>query len=168
MKRLFYNHKKYESLLTDNGSQFNRKNSTMRKYCNQYLIGRHIWTSIHHPQTMGKLSNGQKGLKRFLIHRLGSHCTDHESIDRCILTYTDWYNNGKKISTTKCYPEERYSGQRDDGRYVRFVKALKLEHILAIPVAMGVDICHLVLQIHDCMIANLFKYKLVKCSLVWL
>ncbi len=135
MKRLLHD-QKYGSLLTDNGSQFNRKNSTMRRYCDQYLTGRHIWTSIHHPQTMGKLSNAQKGLKRFLIHRLGNHCTDHESIDRCIMIYIDWYNNGKKISTTKCYPEERYSGQRDDGWYVRFVKALKLESILPVPVAM--------------------------------
>ena len=131
-----HNRKKYDSLLTDNGSQFSRKNSTMRKYCDQYLTGKHIWTSIHHPQTMGKLSNAQKGLKRFLIHRLGNHCTDHERIDRCILIYVDWYNNGKRISTTKCYPEERYSGQRDDGWYVRFVKALKLESILPVPVAM--------------------------------
>jgi hypothetical protein len=46
---------KYDSLLTDNGSQFNRKNSTMRRYCDQYLTGKHIWTSIHHPQTMGNL-----------------------------------------------------------------------------------------------------------------
>jgi hypothetical protein len=128
--------RKFDSLLTDNGSQFNRKNSTMRKYCDQYLTGRHIWTSIHHPQTMGKLSNAQKGLKRFLVHRLGSHCTDKEKIDRCILVYTDWYNNGKRVSTTKCYPEERYSGHRDDGWYVRFVKTLKLEGILPIPVAM--------------------------------
>jgi hypothetical protein len=30
----------------------NRKNSTMRTYCDQYLTGKHIWTSIHHPQTM--------------------------------------------------------------------------------------------------------------------
>ena len=137
MKRLLHD-QKYDSLLTDNGSQFNRRNSIMRKYCDQYLTGTHIWTSIHHPQTMGKLSNAQKGLKRFLIHRLGrSNGTDHESIDRCILTYIDWYNNGKKVSTTKCYPEERYSGQRDDGWYVRFVKALKLEHILPVPVAVG-------------------------------
>jgi hypothetical protein len=51
----------YDSLLTDNGSQFNRKNSTMRRYCDQYLTGKHIWTSIHHPQqTMGnfKCSEG--------------------------------------------------------------------------------------------------------------
>ncbi|MDN5868280.1 MAG: hypothetical protein L0H55_12910 [Candidatus Nitrosocosmicus sp.] len=45
MKRLLqHNHKKYDSLLTDNGgSYFNRKNSTMRKYCDQYLTGgKHI------------------------------------------------------------------------------------------------------------------------------
>jgi hypothetical protein len=126
----------YDSLLTANGSQFNRKNSTMRKYCDQYLTGKHIWTSIHHPQTMGKLSNAQKGLKRFLIHRLGNHCTHKEKIDRCILIYVDWYNNAKRISTTKCYPEERYSGHRDDGWYLRFVKALKLEHVLPVPVAV--------------------------------
>jgi len=138
MKRLLHN-QKYDSLLTDNGSQFNRKNSTMRKYCDQHLTGRHIWTSIHHPQTMGKLSNAQKGLKRFLIHRLGrsSSTIDTESIDRCILAYIDWYNNGKKISTTKCYPQERYSGHRDEGWYVRFVKVLKLGHILPVPVAVG-------------------------------
>lgn len=135
MKSLICN-QKYDSLLTDNGSQFNRKNSTMRKYCDQYLTGRHVWTSIHHPQTMGKLSNAQRGLKRFLIHRLGSRSTDHESIDRCILAYIDWYNNGKKVSTTKCYPEERYSGRRDDGWYGRLVKALKLEHILPVSVAV--------------------------------
>jgi transposase len=128
--------KEYDSLLTDNGSQFSRKNSTMRRYCEQYLTGRHIWTSIHHPQTMGKLSNAQKGLKRFLIHRLGNRCTDKEKIDRCILIYVDWYNNGKKVSTTKCYPEERYSGKRDDGWYKRFVKALKLEHVLPVQVAV--------------------------------
>ena len=61
---------KYDSLLTDNGSQFSRKNSVMKKYCKQYLREKHIWTSVHHPQTMGKLSNAQKGLKRFLIYRL--------------------------------------------------------------------------------------------------
>jgi hypothetical protein len=70
------------------------------------------------------------------MHRLGSRCTDIEKIDRCIEVYTDWYNNGKKISTTKCYPEERYSGKRDVSWYVRFVKALQLEGILPIPVAM--------------------------------
>lgn len=126
MKSLLHDHKKYDSLLTDNGSQFNRKNSTMRKYCDQYLTWRHIWASIDHPQNMGKLSNAQKGLKIFLMHGLGrsSSAYDLESIDRCILAYTDWYNNGMRISTTKCYSEERYSGSRNGDWYVRFVRKL--------------------------------------------
>ncbi|MDN5846547.1 MAG: hypothetical protein L0H53_09775, partial [Candidatus Nitrosocosmicus sp.] len=163
MKRLHI--KEYDSILTDNGSQFSRKNSIMRKYCDRYLTGRHIWTSIHHPQTMGKLSNAQKGLKRFLLHRLGSRCTDKEKIDRCIEVYTDWYNNGKKISTTKCYPEERYSGQRDDGWYVRLVKTLKLEGILPVPVAVRgvthVPWFYMVILID--LIVMLFSYLFVLC-----
>jgi hypothetical protein len=70
------------------------------------------------------------------MHRLGSRCTDKEKIDRCIEVYTDWYNNAKRVSTTQCYPEERYSGHRDDGWYLRFVKALKLEDILPVPAAV--------------------------------
>ncbi|MGH2638042.1 MAG: helix-turn-helix domain-containing protein, partial [Rhabdochlamydiaceae bacterium] len=118
----------YENLLTDNGRQFARNNSTMRKYCEQYLTGKHIWSSIHHPQTLGKLSNFQKGMKSFLRHRLGCE-RDPNAIDECIKIYTDWYNNGKLVSTTKCYPEERYSGKRDLGWYQRLVKALKLDRI---------------------------------------
>jgi len=49
----------YDSLLTDNGSQFNRKNSTIR-YCDQYLTGKHIWTSIHHPQTMDTFKRSER------------------------------------------------------------------------------------------------------------
>lgn len=45
----------YENLLTDNGKQFCR-NPTMRRYCEGYITGRHILSSIHHPQTLGKLS----------------------------------------------------------------------------------------------------------------
>ena len=48
---------------------------------------------------MGKLSNAQKGLKRFLIYRLG-WSEDSQSVDESISIYIDWYNNGKKISTT--------------------------------------------------------------------
>ena len=47
---------KYDNLLTDNGSQFSRRNAEMRKYCEEWLNEKHIWTSVHHPQTMGKLS----------------------------------------------------------------------------------------------------------------
>lgn len=127
---------KYDYLLTDNGSQFSRRNSVMKRYCKQYLSEKHIWTSVHHPQTMGKLSNAQKGLKRFLIYRLG-WSKDSQSVDESISIYIDWYNNGKKISTTGYYyPEERYSGKRDTECYTRLVKALKLDNILPIPVAV--------------------------------
>jgi transposase len=124
---------RYRNLLTDNGSQFSRRNSAMKKYCEEYVSDKHIWTSVHHPQTMGKLSNFQRGLKRFLMHRMGLS-TDPEAVDGCIAAYVHWYNNGKKVSTTRCYPEERYSGRRDHRWYARLVKALKLEHILPIPV----------------------------------
>jgi hypothetical protein len=108
----------------------------MRKYCEQYLTGKYIWSSVLHPQTLGKLSNFQKGMKSFLRHPLG-RTRDSKSVDECIAIYVDWYNNGKKVSTTKCYPEERCSGKRDLGWYQRLVKALKLDHILPLPVALG-------------------------------
>jgi hypothetical protein len=126
----------YENLLTDNGRQFCRMNSTMRRYCESHVTGRHIWSSVHHPQTLGKLSAFQKGLKRFLIHRLG-RSTNDEDIDESIRTYVSWYNNGKKVRTTGCYPEERYSGERDHHWYERLVKALKLEWMLPLPAHGG-------------------------------
>ena len=126
----------FENLLTDNGRQFCRMNSTMRKYCENHVTGKHIWSSVHHPQTLGKLSAFQKGLKRFLIHRL-ERSTDKDAIDECIRTYVSWYNNGKKVRTTGCYPEERYSGQRDLHWYERLVKALKLEWMLPLPAHGG-------------------------------
>lgn len=126
----------YENLLTDNGSQFCRMNSTMRKYCEGQVTGKHIWSSVHHPQTLGKLSAFQKGLKRFLVHRLG-RSTDEDAIDGSIRIYVNWYNNGKKVRTTKCYPEERYSGTRDLNWYERLVNALNLERILPIPAPGG-------------------------------
>jgi Homeodomain-like domain len=124
--------KEYENLLTDNGKQFCRMNPTMRRYCEGHISGKHIWSSVHHPQTLGKLSNFQKGMKAFLIHRLG-RSTDKDAIDECIAIYVDWYNNGKRIRTTKAYPEERYSGQRDPHWYSRLVRALKLDSLLPLP-----------------------------------
>jgi hypothetical protein len=126
----------YENLLTDNGKQFARMNSTMRKYCESHITAKHIWSSVHHPQTLGKLSAFQKGLKRFLIHKLGRP-TDTDAIDECIRTYVDWHNNGLKVRTTGCYPEERYSGKRDPRWYDRLVKALNLVDITS-PCGRGV------------------------------
>ena len=126
----------YENLLTDNGKQFCRMNSTMRRYCERQMTGKHIWSSVHHPQTLGKLSAFQKGLKRFLVHRLG-RITDKDAVDESIRIYVSWYNNGKKVRTTGCYPEERYSGTRDLRWYQRLVKALNLEWTLPIPAPGG-------------------------------
>ncbi len=120
---------RYDNLLTDNGSQFSRKNRVIREYCEEYINEKHIWTSVHHPQTMGKLSAFQKGLKRFLYHNLGISRDAHE-IDRYIDVYVHWYNNGKYHSAIDTYPEERYSGQRDVEWYNHLVKSLKLEEIL--------------------------------------
>lgn len=122
----------YENLLTDNGKQFCRMNPTMRRYCEGHVSGKHIWSSVHHPQTLGKLSNFQKGLKAFLIHRLG-RSNDKDAIDECITTYVNWYNNGKRVRTTKEYPEERYSGNRDPHWYYKLVTALKLDSLLPVP-----------------------------------
>ena len=126
----------FENLLTDNGRQFARMNSTMRKYCEGHIAGKHIWSSVHHPQTLGKLSAYQKGLKAFLIHRLG-RSVDKGAIDECVRIYVDWHNNGLKVRTTRCYPEERYSGRRDPRWYERLVKALNLEWILPLPAEGG-------------------------------
>lgn len=122
---------KYDNLLTDNGSQFSRKNKAMRDYCSDYLNEKHIWTSIHHPQTMGKLSAFQKGLKRFLRHRLGNS-RDMDEINHWIEVYVHWYNNGKYHSRIKNYPEERYTGCREENWYDRLVTALKLDEILTV------------------------------------
>jgi hypothetical protein len=127
---------KYDNLLTDNGSQFSRLNSVMRKYCEEHINEKHIWTSIHHPQTMGKLSAYQKGLKRFLVHRLG-RSRNRRKIAREINTYVHYYNNGKYHSGIQGYPEERYSGRRDEDWYKKLVKSLKLEKVLCVAKAWG-------------------------------
>lgn len=122
---------KYDNLLTDNGSQFSRKNAEMRKYCRECINEKHIWSSIHHPQTLGKLSAYQKGLKRFLRHKLG-RSRDIKKINYWISVYNHWYNNAKLHSVINTYPEMRYSGKRDEMWYEKLVKALKLENVLTL------------------------------------
>jgi hypothetical protein len=128
--------KVFENLLTDNGKQFCRMNPTMRRYCEAHISGKHIWSTVHHPQTLGKLSAYQKGLKRFLIHRLGQS-TDKDAIDKCVRTYVHWHNTGLRVRTIRCSPEERYSGERDPRWYERLVKALKLGWALPVPAHGG-------------------------------
>jgi len=120
---------RYDNLLTDNVSQFSRKNKVIREYCQEYINEKHIWTSINHPQTMGKLSAFQKVLKRFLHHKLQTSRNIHE-IDYYISVYVHWYNNGKYPSVIESYPEERYSGQRDIEWYNHLFINLKLNEII--------------------------------------
>lgn len=122
---------KFENLLTDNGSQFGRSNTEMREFCRERVLKKHIWTSIHHPQTMGKLSVYQKGLKRYLIHRL-KDSQDVDAINAEIAIYNDFYNNGRWHAGVQGVPEERYSGTPDRHWYMRLVKALKLEGFLVL------------------------------------
>lgn len=129
MKKLII--ERFENLLTDNGCQFSRRNAAMRKYCEEWVRDKHIWTSIHHPQTMGKLSAYQKGLKRFLFHKL-ERSRDKKRINHWIEVYDHWYNNGKYHMGIQSYPEERYSGECDDSWYEKLVKALKLDDVLSI------------------------------------
>jgi hypothetical protein len=150
---------KYENLLTDNGSQFSRKNYTMKKYCEENITGRHIWTSVHHPQTMCKLSSAQKGLKRFLRHRLG-RSTNMKEIDENIRAYMDFYNNAVAVSTTGYISEKRYSGSADEDWYSRLVKALKLEDCFLLIMRDRGDISVLVLHFRLASAFNTFIYKL--------
>lgn len=122
---------RYDNLLTDNGSQFSRKNAEIRKYCDERLNEKHIWTSIHHPETMGKLSAFQKALKRFLRHQLG-RSRNRRNINYWIGIFVHWYNNGKYHSSIDTYPEVRYSGKRAENWYEKVVKALKLEDVLTV------------------------------------
>lgn len=123
---------RYDNLLTDNGSQFSRKNHVMREYCEESLDEKHIWASIHHPQTLGKLSAFQKALKRFLYHTVGGS-TDKELIDQNISVFIHWYNNGRYHRGIHNYPETRYSGKRDEDWFSSLVKGLKLEKLLLPP-----------------------------------
>jgi transposase InsO family protein len=122
---------KYDNLLTDNGSQFSRRNSEMRKYCDEFLNEKHIWTSVHHPQTMGKLSAFQKAMKRFLKYHLHDS-RDVKEINHWISIFVGWYNNAKYHSSISCFPEERYSGKRADDWYESIVKDLKLDELLTV------------------------------------
>jgi len=130
MKRLVK--ARYDNLLTDNGCQFNRKNKVMKEYCEKFIDEKHIWASIHHPQTLGKLSAFQKGLKNFLFHTVGMS-QDKALIDHNIEVYVDFYNNGRYHTGISGFPEVRYSGKRDEEWFNKLVKGLNLGEVLTLP-----------------------------------
>ena len=127
---------RFDNLLTDNGPQFSRESARMREYCEEHVREKHIWSSPHHPQTLGKVSAFQKGLKAFVEFMMkGSR--NRRRMRRWIRVYLDWYNNGRYHQGIRTRPEERYSGQCDEGWYERLVKALNLEDVLTVARRMG-------------------------------
>ena len=121
--------KKIDNLLVDNARQFRPTNSHMREYLDHNVTGKLIHTSLRHPQTMGKLSQYQKKMKRFLSYRLGGS-RSRQRIRIEIRTWNLWYNNGKYHSVIKGYPEMLYSGKTETNWYMKLIKRLKLEEVL--------------------------------------
>jgi len=121
---------RYDNLLTDNGSQFSRRNAVIRRYCEECINEKHIWANIHHPQTLGKLSAYQNGLKRFLRHRLGNS-RNRVDINKWAAIYNIWYNNGRHHSSIGTMPEARYSGNPDQSWFSKITRVLKLKNLYA-------------------------------------
>jgi hypothetical protein len=85
---------KFNNLLTDNGRQFSKKNFFFCDYLRRHVLKDHIHASICHPQTLGKLSAYQKGLKNFLRYKLKDLC--NRLLAKVLLkAYNLFYNNGR-------------------------------------------------------------------------
>jgi hypothetical protein len=111
---------KFNNLLTDNGPQFSKKNKSFRAYLKDYVLKNHIRASIRHPQTLGKISAYQKGLKRFLRYKLGNSC-NRILIKVLLRAYNLFYNNGRYHRITKGIPSQIYSGKRDENWFNRMI-----------------------------------------------
>jgi hypothetical protein len=96
---------KFNNLLTDNGPQFSKKNKSFLAYINKHVRKNHIHSSICHPQTLGKISAYQKGLKDFLGYKLGGSC-DRFLIRPLVKAFNLFYNNGRRHRITEGIPAE--------------------------------------------------------------
>jgi len=115
---------KFNNLLTDNGPQFSKKNPFFLKYLNDHVRESHIRSSISHPQTLGKMSAYQKGLKGFLGYKLGD-CCNRFLIKPLIKAYNLFYNNGRRNRIAKGIPAEKYSGRKDGNWFPKMMRILK-------------------------------------------
>jgi len=115
---------KYNNLLTDNGPQFSKKNTSFLDYLKKHVRKDHIHSSFYHPQTLGKISSYQKGLKKFLRYLLGDSC-DKFLIKPLIKAYNLFYNNGRRNRMTEEIPAELYSGRKDDNWFSKMMRILK-------------------------------------------
>jgi hypothetical protein len=115
---------KFNNLLTDNGRQFSKKNLFFCGYLKRHVLKDHIHSSIRHPQTLGKLSAYQKGVKNFLRYKLGDSC--NRLLAKVLLkAYNLFYNNGRFHRGAKGIPAEIYSGKRDENWFTKMMRILK-------------------------------------------
>ena len=119
---------KFNNLLTDNGPQFSKKNLFFMEYLNKHVRKNHIHSSFYHPQTLGKISAYQKGLKSFLKYKLGD-CGDRIFIRPFIKAYNLFYNNGRRHRIANGIPAELYSGRKDDNWFGKMMRILKTPRI---------------------------------------
>ena len=115
---------KFNNLLTDNGPQFSKKNLSFMEYLNTHVLKNHIHSSFYHPQTLGKISAYQKGLKGFLKYKLGD-CCDRIFIRPFIKAYNLFYNNGRRNRMTGEIPAEIYFGRKDGNWFGKMMRILK-------------------------------------------
>ena len=114
---------KFNNLLTDNGPQFSKKNPFLGAYRNKHVLKEHIHASVYHPETLGKISRYQCGLKDFLGYKLGDSC-DRFLIRPLIKAYNLFYNNGRRNRITKGIPAEIYSGKKDENWFSKMMRIL--------------------------------------------
>jgi hypothetical protein len=118
---------KFNNLLTDNGPQFSKKNPFLLAYLKEHVLKDHIHASAYHPETLGKISRYQNGLKNFLRYKLGASC-DRFLIRPLIKAYNLFYNNGRRHRIIKEVPAEIYSGKKDENWFGKMMRILKSGH----------------------------------------
>ena len=123
---------KYQNALTDNGVQFKSKNKFWAAYREGHVRKKHIHCSVRHPETLGKLSAYQKGLKKFVKHHLGGS-RNRARMAKLIDIYNLYVNNAKQHSSTGKVPEEAYSGIKTQTWFFRLVREFGLEEVLFEP-----------------------------------
>jgi len=115
---------KFNNLLTDNGPQFSKKNPFLIAYLKKHVINDHIHATVGHPQTLGKISAYQKGLKNFLSFKLGDS-SNRFLIRPLIKAFNLFYNNGRHHRIIKGTPAEIYSGKKDENWFRKMMRILK-------------------------------------------
>jgi len=115
---------KFNNLLTDNGPQFSNKNPVFIAYLHKHVLEGHIHASVGHPETLGKISVYQKGLKNFLKYKLSDSC-DWSLTKLLIKAYNLFYNHGRRNRMTKGIPAELYPGKKDRNWFIKMMRILR-------------------------------------------